>query len=76
MPKPAGRRQANCWAGKREGKQSLSDGALQVRDGLMSVSARLPGARLDPHTACPEPWGSSQKCPWDSYRSGPNPSNL
>lgn len=76
MPKPAGRRQANCWAARREGKQSLSDGALQVRDGLMSVSARLPGARLNPHAACREPRGSSQKCPWDSDRSGPNPSNL
>lgn len=53
MPKPAGRRQASCWAGKREGKQSLSDGALQVRDGLMSVSARLPGARLYPPHGVP-----------------------
>lgn len=76
MPKPAGRRQPNSYAGKREGKQSLSKGALQVRDGLMSVFVRLPGAKLNPHTSCQELRVSSQKCPRDSDRSGPKPSNL
>lgn len=76
MPKAAGRRQPNSSAGEREGKQSLSNESVQLLDGLMSVSDRLPGARLRPQTRCQEPRVSSQKCPCDSNGFGPEPSNL
>lgn len=76
MAKPAGRRQLNCSAVEREGKQSLSNGSLQLLDGLMSISDRLPGARLSPRTRCLKPGVSSQKCPCDSNGSDPKPSNL
>lgn len=58
MPKPAGRRQPNCWAGEREGKQSLLNESLQLLDGLMSVSDRLSGATLSPPDAVPRALGA------------------
>lgn len=76
MPKPAGRRYPKCSAGEREGKQSLSNESLQLLDGLMSVSDRLPGARQSPQTRCPEPRVSPQKCPCDFDWSDPKPGNL
>lgn len=76
MTKPAGRRQPRSSAAGREGKQSLSHGSLQLLDGLMSVSDRLPGAGMSPRTQRLEPRVRAQKSLGDSDGFGPQPSNL